>query len=99
LTLGENLATFRDTIRELLDADQKNIVLNLAGVQHIDSSGLGQLVGSYATVTNRGGGMKLLNLHDRLQDVIRATKLYTVFDTFTTEGAAVRSFREKAASA
>lgn len=96
LTLGDSLATLRDTIRELLDSDQKKLVLNLAEVSRIDSSGLGQLVGSYATVTNRGGQLKLLNLHGQLRDVIHATKMYTIFETYSTEKAALWSFRAKA---
>src|SRR6266487_3656282 len=58
ITLGESLAVLRDEVKELLDSGQKNILLNLAGVRYIDSSGLGQLVGSYATVTNHGGKLK-----------------------------------------
>ncbi len=93
LTLGEPLVALRDTVRELLEAEQKNLVLNMEGVTHIDSSGLGQLVGSYATVTNRGGHLKLLNLDKRLRGLTQATKLYTVFETYGSEGAALRSFK------
>lgn len=95
LMLGEALSNLRDTIRELLDSDQKKIVLNLAEVSRIDSSGLGQLVGSYATVTNKGGQLKLLNLHGQLRDVIHATKMYTIFETYSTEKAALWSFNPK----
>ena len=70
LTLGEALAELRDSIREALAGDQRNILLNLAEVSHIDSSGLGQLIGSYAAVTNRGGQMKLLNLQKRVNDLM-----------------------------
>ncbi len=97
ITLGEGLADLRDTIRESLAGDQQNIVLNLADVSHIDSSGLGQLVGSYATVTNKGGQMKLLNLQKKVHDLMQVTKLLTVFDCYTSEPAALRSFRAKAA--
>lgn len=96
ITLGESLANLRETIRELVAGDQKNILLNLAEVGHIDSSGLGQLVGSYATVTNSGGRMKLLNLQKRVQDLMQVTKLLTVFETYSSEAAALRSFRAKA---
>jgi anti-sigma B factor antagonist len=98
ITLGESVAALRDAIRELLDRDQKDIVLNLAGVGYIDSSGLGQLVGSYATVTNRGGRLKLLNLQKKLHELMQITKLITVFETYTDEAAAVRSFTTAASA-
>ncbi len=93
ITLGESAAALRDSIREFLASDQKNILLNLAEVTHIDSSGLGQLVGSYASVTNAGGQLKLLNLQKRVQDLMQVTKLLTVFEAYANEGAALRSFR------
>jgi len=92
ITLGETAASLRDTIRELLDSEQKNILLNLAEVSYIDSSGLGQLVGSFATVTSRGGQLRLLNLQKKLQELMQITKLITVFETYTSEAAAIRSF-------
>jgi anti-sigma B factor antagonist len=95
VNLGEALAELRDSIREALAGDQKNILLNLAEVSHIDSSGLGQLIGSYATVTNRGGQMKLLNLQKRVNDLMQVTKLLTVFEAYTNEEAALRSFAKK----
>ncbi len=95
VNLGEALAELRDSIREALAGDQKNILLNLAEVSHIDSSGLGQLIGSYATVTERGGQMKLLNLQKRVNDLMQVTKLLTVFETYTNEEAALRSFGKK----
>jgi len=69
--------------------------LNLAEVSYIDSSGLGQLIGSYATVTNRGGQMKLLNLQKRVNDLMQITKLVTVFETYTNEKEALGSFAKK----
>jgi len=95
VSLGDALADLRDSIREALAGDQKHILLNLAEVSYIDSSGLGQLIGSYATVTNRGGQMKLLNLQKRVNDLMQITKLLTVFETYTNEEAALRSFAKK----
>jgi anti-sigma B factor antagonist len=92
ITIGESIAELRDTIREVLAGNQKNVLLNLADVNYIDSSGLGQLIGSNATVVNAGGRMKLLNLQNRVQDLLTVTKLLTVFDTYTSETAALRSF-------
>ena len=92
ITLGEPLAELRDSIREALAGDRKSILLNLADVSYIDSSGLGQLISSYATTTSRGGQMKLLNLQKRVNDLMQVTKLLTVFETYTSEEAALRSF-------
>jgi len=92
ITLGEPLSELRDSIREALAGDRKNLVLNLADVSYIDSSGLGQLISSYATVTSRGGQMRLLNLQNRVNDLMQITKLLTVFETHTNEEAALRSF-------
>ncbi len=97
ITIGESISELRDTIREVLAGNQKNILLNLADVSYIDSSGLGQLIGSNATVVNAGGRMKLLNLQNRVQDLLQITKLLTVFETFTSETAALRSFGAAAA--
>ena len=94
ISLGDGLADLRDSIGEALAGSQKNILLNLAEVSYIDSSGLGQLIGSYATVTNRGGQMKLLNLQKRVNDLMQITKLLTVFETYTNEQEALRSFAE-----
>ena len=92
ITIGEETASLRNTIKEYLDSGQKNILLNLAEVSYIDSTGLGQFVGSFATVTSRGGQLKLLNLQKKLQELMQITKLITVFETYTSEGAAVHSF-------
>ena len=92
ITVGAPLAELRDSIREALAGDQKNILLNLAEVGHIDSSGLGQLIGSYAAVTSRGGKLKLLKLQNRVQDLMQVTKLLTVFEAYNNETAALRSF-------
>src|ERR1039457_4113928 len=77
ITIGEQAASLRDAIKEHLDSGQKNILLNLAEVSYIDSTGLGQFVGSFATVTSRGGQLKLLNLQKRLQELMQITKLIT----------------------
>jgi anti-sigma B factor antagonist len=95
ITIGEPLAELRDSIREAVAGDRKNILLNLADVSYIDSSGLGQLIASYAGVTSRGGQMKLLNLQKRVSDLMQVTKLLTVFETSNSEQAALKSFAAK----
>lgn len=92
ITLGEGSTILRDTVRELLGRGQKKILLNLGDVNYIDSSGIGELVSGYTTVTNQGGQLKLLNLTKKVHDLLQITKLYTVFDIFDEETAAVRSF-------
>ena len=68
------------------------VAVNLSGVSYIDSSGLGELVSSYATVTNQGGSVKLLNVQKRVHDLLQITKLYTVFEVFTDETEAIATF-------
>lgn len=92
ITLGEGSSVFRETLRELVGKGQKKVLLNLAGVSYIDSSGIGELVSGFTSVTNQGGQLKLLNLNKRVQDLLQITKLYTVFEVFEDEAAAVRSF-------
>jgi anti-sigma B factor antagonist len=92
ITLGEGSSTLRDTLRELVGKGQKKILLNLGDVSYIDSSGIGELVSGFTTVTNQGGQLKLLNLTKRVKDLLQITKLYTVFDVHEDEAAAIRSF-------
>jgi anti-sigma B factor antagonist len=92
ITLGEETGLLRDTVRRLLAQDKKKIVLNLAHVDYIDSSGVGELVSSFTTVRNSGGELKLLALTKKVQDVLYITKLYTVFDIKDDEFTAVKSF-------
>ena len=92
ITLGEGASTFRDTIRDLATAGHKKMLLNLGEVSYIDSSGIGEMVSSFTTVTNHGGQLKLLGLTKRVKDLLQITKLYTVFEVFDDESTAVRSF-------
>ena len=92
ITLGEGSVQLRDGIRDLLSKGQKLILLNLADVNYIDSSGIGELVSAYTTVRNQGGELKLLNLTKKVHDLLQITKLYTVFDIKDDEAAAVQSF-------
>ena len=92
ITLGDGASHFRETIRTLLGSGQKKLLLNLAEVSYIDSSGIGEMVSGYTTVANQGGVVKLLNLNKRVKDLLQITKLYTVFEVFDDEPAAVRSF-------
>ncbi len=92
IVLGDEIGDLRDAVRALVAEGKKKIILNLAGVDYIDSSGVGELVGSFTTVRNAGGELKLLNLTQKVHDVLHVTKLYTVFDIKDDEFTAVRSF-------
>ncbi|MGA2327420.1 MAG: STAS domain-containing protein [Bryobacteraceae bacterium] len=92
LTLGEGTDALRQKTRELVEGGSRRILLNMAGVTYIDSSGIGELVTAYTTVTAAGGEMKLLNLAKRAHDLLKITKLYTVFETFEDEASAIGSF-------
>jgi anti-sigma B factor antagonist len=93
ITLGEGSALLRKTIRELLDEGRTKIVLNLADVNYIDSSGIGELVTAFTTVKKNGGNLKLLHLTKKVHDLLQLTKLFTVFDVYSDENTAIVSFR------
>ena len=92
ITLGDGASSFRDTIRDLAAKGNKKLLLNLADVSYIDSSGIGEMVSGFTTVTNNGGQLKLLGLSKRVRDLLQITKLYTVFEVFDDETTAIRSF-------
>ena len=92
ITLGEGASSLRDSIRDLSTKGDKKILLNLSEVNYIDSSGIGEMVSGFTSVTNAGGQLKLLGLSKRVKDLLQITKLYTVFEVFDDEAAAVRSF-------
>ena len=99
ITLGEGSGMVRSTIKDLVAGGHKDILLNLNEVTYLDSAGLGELVGSYASVSNLGGQVKLLHAQGKVKDLLAVTKLYTVFETFDDEAAALRSFAGGAATA
>jgi anti-sigma B factor antagonist len=92
ITLGEGNIMLRETIRELMEKGSNKLLLNLHEVGYVDSSGIGELVKSYTTVRNQGGQMKLVNLSQRLHDLLQMTKLYAVFDIQADEASALQSF-------
>ena len=92
ITLGEGTMTVRNSVREVLGAGGKKIILNLGDVNYIDSSGIGELVSSFTTVSNQGGQLKLLSLTKKIQELLAITKLLTVFQVFDDEEAARNSF-------
>lgn len=90
--IGEGSIALRDAIRNLAAAGRQKLLLNLAGVSYIDSSGIGELIANYTTVSRQGGQLKLLKLTDRVQNLLVITKLLTVFDVYEDEAEALKSF-------
>lgn len=93
ITIGEGSVALRTAIRRLLEEGKKRILLNLAQVSYIDSSGIGELVSSYTAINKEMGQLKLLNLTQKLQDLLTITKLLTVFDVYESEADALNSFK------
>jgi anti-sigma B factor antagonist len=105
LSLGEALAfgpgsdlVLTDVIRHLAEEGHKKLILNLSGVKYVDSSGVGQLVGALTTARGRGVALKLINPVKQVSDLLKTTKLYTVFDIRESEAAAIDSFSNGAAA-
>ena len=97
IVFGEESAYLRDTVKKLA-AEKNNLVLNLSGVDYIDSGGLGTLVALYTTARNQGVSIKLANLTRNVGDLLQVTKLVTVFDVYDSEQQAADSFRTDAAA-
>ena len=93
ITIGKGDVALRDAVQEALNAGSHNILINLKKATRIDSSGMGELISAYTSVTNRGGKLKLLNLPTSIQDVLGITQLITVFDVFDDEEEALASYR------
>ena len=93
ITIGEGSVALRSGVRRLLEEGKKKVLLNLAGVSYIDSSGIGELVSSYTTINKEGGQLKLLSLTQKLRDLLTITKLLTVFDVYDNESEALSSFK------
>lgn len=92
ITMGEGSVVLRDWVRNEITSGKQQMVINLADVNYIDSSGLGELISAFTTAKNRGVTLKLLNLTKRIHELMQITKLYTVFDVYDDEDEAVNSF-------
>lgn len=92
LVLGDGSGILRDKVRSLLFQGHKHILLNLGGVDYMDSAGLGELIAVYTTVTTQGGVIKVVNLTKRVSDLLAIAKVLTVFDVHESEGAALQAF-------
>lgn len=91
LTREEN-TQFKEGVAAIINAGARKMIVNLAGVEHMDSSGLSELISCYTTMRGLSGDVKLLRPNHRLKNLLVITKLITVFETFDSEPAAVSSF-------
>lgn len=97
IVFGDESSLLRDAVRKLIN-ENKRIVLNLSGVNYIDSGGLGTLIALYTTAHKAGGSIKLANLTERVVDLLQITKLLTVFEVYDSEEKALDAYRKGAAA-
>ena len=91
--MGEGAVSLRNAIRGLVEQGKNKILLNLGGVKNVDSSGIGELIANYTTISREDGQLKLLNLTEKIQNLLVITKLLTVFDSYDNEADALNSFK------
>lgn len=92
IKLGEGSSVLRETVKDLLAKGHKKILVNLAEISYIDSSGIGELISAFTSTRNQGGELKLLKLTKKTRDLLQITKLYTVFDIRDDEAEAIAAF-------
>lgn len=92
ITIGVGDVALRTSVMEALESGSRNILLNMSSVTTIDSSGIGELVSAYTTITSRGGKLKLCSLPSKVSDVLHITQLITVFDVYDAEQEALAAF-------
>ena len=95
LTLSDSRTRLRDLIHVFANNGHKNFLLNLAGVDFIDSDGMGELVRSYSVIRQRGGEMRLVHLNQRVQDLLQITRVNTIFEIYNEEQTALQAFRKR----
>jgi anti-sigma B factor antagonist len=92
ITIGAGDVKIRELIDQALEDGKNDVILDLGGVTAIDSSGIGEMVACYTTVTKRDGHLKLMHLSPKITDILQVTQLITVFDVFDDERDALGSF-------
>ena len=92
ITIGEGDVVLRDKVTDLLELDERKILLNLEKVSYMDSAGIGELVACYKRAKEKDGTVKLLNPSGKVYDLLQLTKLEEVFETYKDESEAVGSF-------
>lgn len=98
ITAGAGTLALRELVRSVIESGTKKILIDLHGVGYVDSSGLGELVGTYSSVRNQGGQVKLVSPSKRMQDLLHVTRLSMVFDVQADETSGIQSFRGSAKS-
>ncbi|HWN08946.1 MAG TPA: STAS domain-containing protein [Pyrinomonadaceae bacterium] len=93
IRMGEGCISLRNALRGLAEGGKNKVLLNLASVKNVDSSGIGELIANYTSLTRDGGQLKLLNLTEKIRDLLVITKLLTVFDAFESETEGLSSFK------
>jgi anti-sigma B factor antagonist len=96
LTTTEGHTQLRDLIHVLSETGHKRFLLNLAGVDYVDSTGMGELVRCFSIVRQKGGEMKLLQVNKRVADLLQITRLNTIFEIYTEERVALGAFQRGA---
>jgi anti-anti-sigma factor len=92
ITIGSGDMALRNAVQDVLNSGATQVLINMADVTTIDSSGIGELVSAYTTATNRGIKLRLYNLPAKVTDILTITQLITVFDVYDSEDEAIRSF-------
>ena len=92
ILIGEGIDVLRNSINETISEQETKVLLNFAEVPYLDSTGLGEVVRSYTSIKKTGGVVKIVNLTNKVRDLLSVTKLITVFDTFESEDKAIESF-------
>lgn len=92
ILIGDGIDEVRDAINSIIQEKETKVLLNFAEVPYLDSTGLGEVVRSYTSIKKEGGLVKIVNLTNKVKDLLSVTKLLTVFDTFEDEEKAVASF-------
>jgi anti-sigma B factor antagonist len=94
LTVTDGGGQLKERVTSLISEGHKNIILNLANLSYMDSTGLGEMVACHSTAAKNGAVVKLANTTNRMKDLLMITKLVTVFDAHDTEAQAVSSFKQ-----
>jgi anti-sigma B factor antagonist len=89
IIMGSGSTQLRETIRRLIQEGKEKIILNLAGVKYIDSSGVGELVSSSVALNRAGGQLKLLNLPEKVEEVMALSSLLSIFEVYEDESKAL----------
>lgn len=94
IVMGDSATALQEVLRRLIAENQKKILVNLAGVTFMDSAGIGELVGCYATASRKGTKIKICELTRRVADLMQVTRIYSVLDIYQWEDEALQSFRQ-----